>query len=69
MSERTITDMEALDKIAAMYAESTNAEWLFDNPGDNIEHIGDIIAETGRDVWVEVDDEDDDWDDGDEDDQ
>lgn len=69
MSERTLTDAEALDKLAEMYAASTNAEWLYDNPGSSLEHIGDIVAQTGRDVWVEVEDQDDEdeWeDDGDE---
>lgn len=52
MTDRTITDAEALDRITARY-KSSGQEDIFENPSSTIEAIGDVIEMTGRKAWFE----------------
>lgn len=52
MSDRTISDAEALDQIVERY-KTWGQEEIFENPDSTIEMIGDLIEQTGRQAWFE----------------
>lgn len=52
MTERTISDADALDQIVARYKMWGQME-IFDDTSSTIEFIGDTIEQTGRQAWFE----------------
>ncbi len=52
VAERTITDAEAIEKIAARY-ETWGQEVIFEDASSLIEFVGDTIEQTGRQAWFE----------------
>jgi hypothetical protein len=51
--ERTRSDAEALDEIAAMY-QTWGDEICANDTSSTLESIGNIIESSGRTAWVEV---------------
>lgn len=52
MTERTITDEEAIARIVDRY-KTWGQEEIFENPSSLIEFIGNTIELTGRQAWFE----------------